>query len=171
MSLTIFRDGNMKLAGALAVVAAVLTMIYVARGGGEAPARAASVATAPVYVATRDIPIGTTAARLFGGKYVALRDLPRDAVSAGAITDRRQLSGLVVTQPVYGGEQLTEHRFGPDGATGILADLRGTMRLVRLAGDQQQLLSGILKPGDRVDVLASSKDATGARTVATIALR
>jgi pilus assembly protein CpaB len=167
MTFSIFRDGNIRLAGALAVVAAVLTMIYVARGGGEQPAKASTTPTAGVYVAKRDIPMGTAAAKLLAGGYIAKSSIPVDAVVPGAVTDRRQLVGLVASQPVYAGEQLSDRRFGPLGATGVLGSLHGTLRVIQIAGDAQQLLSGILKPGDHVDVLASLEDGnrTGAATV------
>ena len=55
MSLANLRDGNVKLAGLLALVAAVLTMIYVAHGGsgGNSTAAAAAPKQAVVYVAER----------------------------------------------------------------------------------------------------------------------
>jgi pilus assembly protein CpaB len=167
MTFSIFRDGNIKLAGALAVVAAVLTMIYVARGGGEQPAKASTAATAAVYVAKRDIPMGTAAVKLFTGGYVAKAGISVDAVVPGVVTDRRQLTGLVASQPIYVGEQLSDRRFGPSGATGVVGNLHGTLRVLQIAGDAQQLLAGILKPGDHVDVLASLSDGkrTGAATV------
>ena len=172
MSSTNLSDHRILAAGALAVVAAVLTMIYVAHGGGSATAKASRGATATVYVAVRDIPVGTATANLFARGYVKAKPIAIADVAAGAITDRRQLTGLVAVQQVYAGEQLTERRFGSAGAAGVLSDLYGTMRVIQIAGDPQQLLAGILKPGDHVDVLASlgsGSSGTGATAGARVA--
>jgi pilus assembly protein CpaB len=171
MSFNIFRDGSIKLAGALAVVAAVLTMIYVAHGGAEPAAQATNAPSASVYVAKRDVPMGTAAAKLFAGGYVTRKEISVDAVAPGAVTDRRQLTGLVAAQPIYAGEQLVDRRFSSIGATGVLADLHGTSRLIQIAGDAQQLLSGVLKPGDRVDLLASLKSANEPAGLAATVLK
>jgi Flp pilus assembly protein CpaB len=156
MSFANLRDGNVKLAGLLAAVAAVLTMIYVSHGGsgGGSTAQAAGTKQAVVYVATRDIPIGTSAGTLFSRGYAKATHVSADAIAPGAVVDRRQLKGLVAVQPLYDGEQLTERRFGSSGATGLLSDLRGTGRVFQLAGDQRQLLGGVLQAGDHVDVVA-----------------
>jgi Flp pilus assembly protein CpaB len=156
MSFANLRDGNVKLAGLLAAVAAVLTMIYVSHGGsgGGSTAQAAGTKQAVVYVATRDIPIGTSAGTLFSRGYAKATRVSADAIAPGAVVDRRQLKGLVAVQPLYDGEQLTERRFGSSGATGLLSDLRGTGRVFQLAGDARQLLGGVLQAGDHVDVVA-----------------
>ena len=157
MSLANLRDGNVKLAGLLALVAAVLTMIYVAHGGsgGSPTASAAAPKQALVFVASRDIPVGTDGATVFTRGYAKAVHIDAGAVAPGAVVDRRQLKGLVAVQPVYDGEQLTDRRFGQSGATGLLSDLHGTGRVMQLAGDARQLLSGVLQAGDHVDVVAS----------------
>jgi pilus assembly protein CpaB len=172
MTITNLRDHNVAIAAGLAVVAAVLTMIYVAHGGANGTAKAAAPAAgASVFVAARDIPVGTAASRLVSGGYVVRKRMATSDVAPGAITDRRQLAGLVAVQPVYAGEQLTERRFGQSGATGMLSDLEGATRVMQLSGDARQLLAGILKPGDHVDVLASVKRNNGTDAFGRIALR
>lgn len=171
MSVTRFRDNNLVLAGALAVVAALLTMLYVARSGGGGTANAASGPTAVVYVAKRDIPIGTAAASLVSRRWVSAQRVPAEAVSPGAIVERSQLSGLVVAQPVYAGEQLTERRFGESGATGLLSTLHGKGRVLRVSGGADQLLAGMLKAGDHVDVLMALKSPEGTGAVGRTVLR
>lgn len=174
MSLANLRDGNLKLAGVLAVVAAILTMVYVGRGGGGTKgAAAASAQQSSVYVAARDIPVGTAASTIFTGGYVKAAKVPVTAVTPGAVVDRRQLKGLVAAQPTYAGEQLSDRRFGASGATGLLSDLHGTGRVMQIAGDSRQLLGGMLQPGDHVDVVASLKSASSytSGAVAKIVLR
>ena len=163
MSFASLRDGNVKLAGLLAAVAAVLTMIYVSHDGGTGTtAQAAATKQAVVYVATRDIAVGTAGATLFSRGYAKPAHVSAAAVVPGAVVDRRQLKGLVAVQPLYDGEQLTERRFGASGATGLLSDLHGSGRVFQLAGDARQLLAGVLQPGDHINVLAAMHGQTAA---------
>src|SRR3954465_446916 len=98
-------------------------MIYVSQSGGGSAASAAAGPEATIYVAKRDVPIGTAAVDLISRRWATPTRVPVGGVAAGAIVQRSPLSGLVVTQPIYAGEQLTERRFGESGATGLLSTL------------------------------------------------
>jgi Flp pilus assembly protein CpaB len=74
--------------------------------------------------------------------YVATRDIP-----AGA--------ALVLSQPLYKGDQVTLRRFTTVTAEGISGQLKTVWRAVQVAGDANQLLAGTLKVGDHVDLLAN----------------
>jgi pilus assembly protein CpaB len=86
-------------------------------------------------------------------------EVARRSVVPGSISAPAQLDSLVSTEPIYAGEQVSTRRFATPSQQGIGAQLKGTMRAFQLPGDQHQLLSGTLKPGDRVDVIASIKPA------------
>jgi Flp pilus assembly protein CpaB len=56
-------------------------------------------------------------------------------------------------------------------ARGVVGALRGNLRALSLSGDGEQLLDGIVKDGDRVDVLASVKVGDHQKPVAQIIVR
>jgi Flp pilus assembly protein CpaB len=79
----------------------------------------------------------------------------RRSVVAGAISNPEQVGGLVSTQPIFAGEQVSTRRFATPSQRGIKAQLTGVQRAIAVPGDAHQLLAGTLKPGDRIDVVAS----------------
>ena len=83
--------------------------------------------------------------------WLTTRQIPRSAVVPGAISSPDQIKSLVATQPTYAGEQITAERFGPIAQTGLAGQITGTQRAVQIAGNANQVLAGILQPGDIVD--------------------
>jgi Flp pilus assembly protein CpaB len=106
---------------------------------------------APVLVATKDVPAGTPSAKAS----FALRRIEQRNLVAGAVSDQRKLAGLVSQTPIFAGEQVTMRRFASVAALGPRGAIHGAMRVVALPGDANQLLSGLLRAGDRVDVVAA----------------
>ena len=143
------------LAGGLAA-AAVATGLPVLRPPGPP--------VAPVLVAARDLHGG---AALLDGDVVA-RELPRDAVPDGALGPGDRLAGRLLAGPVRRGETFTDARVVgpgllaavPGGATGLVAVP------VRLA-DRASV--ALLRPGDRVDVLAAGTSPDGPADAAVVA--
>jgi len=148
------RLRNIVVAVTLALVAALLTSYYVTNYQRNVQRNEANV---PVYVAAKDIPVGTSGADLQRKGFLDRTELVRRSVVPGAITDPEQLADLVATQPILQGEQVTTRRFATPAERGIRAKISGTMRAVQVPGDQHQLLAGTLRAGDRVDVVASVK--------------
>jgi Flp pilus assembly protein CpaB len=132
----------------LAALAVALTMLYVSSAGAS---RKDSRAVVTVYVAARDVAPGTP------GLAVRLRAerVLRGNLAPGAVVRPEALRGLVAVARIYRGEQVTTRRFAPARAQGVLADLRGTLRAIQIAGEPEQLLVGTLRDGDRVDVAAA----------------
>jgi Flp pilus assembly protein CpaB len=149
-----YRTRNIALALGLAAVAAFLTLFYVTNYKKSVRHQQADV---PVLVAKGDIPAGMLGSEVVGKHLLSQEQVPRTDVVQGAISDPNQIANLVATQPVYTGEQVTARRFGPEAASGVRATLKGTLRAVQVAGDQNQVLAGTLKAGDRVDLVASLK--------------
>jgi pilus assembly protein CpaB len=154
MTFSRFRLRNLALAAVLAVAAMAATLLYVSRSRAHAES-APATATASVLVATRDIPIGTTAAQIVHGGWVRVTSLPQGDAVPDSVSAASALAGLVATQTTYAGEQLTAHRFGNANQQGIRSGLTGALRVVALPGDPYQLLAGTLRNGDHVDVVAS----------------
>lgn len=143
-----YRIRNVVIALALAAAAVLLTVVYVTSARDDEAAGAKQVT---VWVAQRDFPAGTTGAKIAGSLRKAV--VPRDAAAPQFVTSPAQVKGLLSTQPIYAGEQVTRLRFATPDEQGVRTELRGTLRAVSLAGDANQLLAGTLQAGDRVDVV------------------
>lgn len=116
-----------------------------------------------MLTAARDIDGGTT---LVGGDLVVVA-LPLEAVPTGAIGSSADAVGRAVASPVRAGEVLTDVRLvGPALVAGLTEGLVATPVRVADSGT-----AGLVRPGDRVDVLATpvSQDSAGqpTRTVAS----
>jgi Flp pilus assembly protein CpaB len=149
------RFRNVALAAIVGIAAMAITFVYAGRGSARAGAGTAATAAMPVFVAARDLPIGTPGSALDARSGIKLVPVAQADRIPDAVTSYAQIAQLVVTQPIYAGEQLTTQRFGDAGQQGIRSSLKGAMRITQLAGDPNQLLEGTLAAGDRVDVVAS----------------
>ena len=145
-----YRLRNIAIAIALAVLAATLTSFYVKQ---EKQNLQKGQELATVYVATEDIEPGTSGLEVAG--MVESREVATSALAPSAIAEPEDLEGKVVTQTIYSGEQVSELNFSTQQASGIRAQLTGTLRALQVPGDANQLLAGTLKEGDHVDVVAN----------------
>jgi Flp pilus assembly protein CpaB len=149
-----YRVRNVVIAVALAVVAGALTLFYVTNYKKSVQSERETVG---VLVVAKDIPAGTPGSEIIGRDMLVRREVARDAVVPGAISNPLQIRNLVAVQPVFAGEQVTARRFGPRGTLGIRTQLTQTMRAFQIAGDGNQVLAGTLRAGDHVDLVASIK--------------
>src|SRR6478672_9266728 len=143
-----YRVRTLGIAVGLAVVAGLMTMYYVTSYKHRVDSKQEQV---PVAVAARDIPAGTLGDTIVSKKLLHVEQVARRAVAPGAVSRPAAL------QPTYAGEQVSAHRFGPIQAEGVRSQLTGTYRAMQVAGTPNQLLAGVLKAGDRVDVVANVK--------------
>lgn len=149
------------LPGVLALAAAALTLFYIAHAHSK-PVQSAPAAGAAVYVATGDIAAGTAGAE--AAHSLRLVHVPAADVVDGAVTNPAQLAGHVATATTFKGQQVTLRSFAGAAAQGTAGQLTGDYRAVALAGDPTQVLAGIVKTGDHVDVVASVKSPDGQTT-------
>jgi pilus assembly protein CpaB len=162
-----YRVKNITIALALALVAALLTSFYVTNYQRNVREDESNV---KVYVASRDIPVGTPGTEIKG--MLDQSEIVRRNVVPGAISSPNQVDELVTTQPIYAGEQVSTRRFATPAERGVRAEIKGTMRAFQLPGDENQLLADTLRAGDRVDVVASVKvDSEKELAVTRIVLR
>jgi len=149
-----YRVRNIVVAVGLALVAALLTTFYVAnykrhvQQGEE---------TVQVFVAAKDVEAGRTGDHLVAAHLLTRQDVARRNVVPGAISAPDQVERLVAVQPIYAGEQVTLRRFANHAEQGVRVQLHGTLRALSVPGTPDQLLSGTLKDGDHVDVIANIK--------------
>lgn len=147
-----YRLRNILLAVVLAVLAAFLTALYVANYQNRVDAGQEIV---KVFVATTDIPPGTPAASLKGK--VSEKEILSKNVVPAPVYELDSVEGQTTSQWIYSGEQITSRRFNATGRSGIHGELKGNQRAMSVNGNEHQLLAGILKTGDRVDVLVNFK--------------
>jgi len=147
-----YRVRNIAVAVALALLAGMLSLFYVSNYKRHVQSNEKTVS---VYVAKRDIPVGTSGADIIKKGLLASSKVIQRSIVPGAISDTAQVTNLVTTAPIYAGEQVTLRRFANHTELGPRAQLHGTLRAMQIEGDGAQLLSGTLKDGDHVDVVAT----------------
>jgi Flp pilus assembly protein CpaB len=165
-----YRVRNILIAVGLAAVAGMLTLFYVTSYKHRVDKAHQEVT---VLVAAHDIPVGALGAQLGPAHMLSTEQVARKAIVPGLITDPKQVSNEIVTQPIYQGEQVTARRFGPITEQGIRTQLKGTYRAMQVKGDANQLLAGTIHESDHVDVVASIKvpDEASQKHFAKVVLR
>jgi pilus assembly protein CpaB len=147
-----YRVRNIAVAVALALLAGMLSLFYVSNYKRHVQSDEKTVS---VYVAKRDIPVGTSGADIIKKGLLVSSQVIQRTVVPGAISNPDQVTNLVTTAPIYASEQVTLRRFANKVELGPRSQLHGTLRAIEIEGDAAQLLTGTLKPGDHVDVVAS----------------
>jgi pilus assembly protein CpaB len=147
-----YRVRNIGIAIALAIVAALLTTFYVTNYKRNVQQGEEMV---PVYVAAKNIEIGTPGAELANDKLLKVEHVPRRSVVPGAISKPEEISESVAVEGIYAGEQISTNRFRAAEEQGIRAQLKGNLRAIQVPGGEGALLVGTLQTGDRVDVVGT----------------
>ena len=126
------------------------------------PATPRGPATVPVVVAAADLPPGTVLAT----GDLAVARYPPDLRPGGAGDDPVPLVGATLAGGVRAGEPVTDARLVGAGVTAQLlpGQVAAPVRPADLA------VSALVRPGDRVDVLATTTGAAAAEVVAAGAL-
>jgi Flp pilus assembly protein CpaB len=143
---------NIVISVVLALAAAVALVLYTqhvqdsARSAGDA---------VRVVVVTHDIHAGTSVDAAAADGDLAYRTVRRSDLVPGAYIDLNAARGLVLTQPVFHGDQLTASRTGVRHEESVAARLTGNQRAFRLPVDANSGMTADIHPGDRVDVTAS----------------
>jgi Flp pilus assembly protein CpaB len=122
------------------------------------PARPLQVAggpTVPVLVAAHDL----TAGAVLRDGDVRRASYPSRLVPAGAVRGGGSVAGRQLVLPVRAGEPLTDVRFLADGLLQRLSGPGSVAAPVRIADASEVAL---VRPGSRVDVLASAPSDSGA---------
>jgi pilus assembly protein CpaB len=163
-----YRVRNIFIAVGLALVAGLLSLFYVANYKRHVQH---SEKTVPVYVAKSDIAVGTSGADIVKHHLLVTSQVAQRTVVPGAISNPDQLANLVSTQPILAEEQVTLRRFADHAELGPRAQLHGTLRAVAIEGDAAQLLDGVLKPGDHVDLVATFDSKTEVGAISRVIVR
>jgi Flp pilus assembly protein CpaB len=152
LTLSRYRFRNTFIAAGLALLGALLVLLYVSSYRDNVQSGAE---LEEVFVAARDIPEGTDGPSVAGGGYLRKESVLRRNVVRGAITGPAQIADLAASQTILEGEQVTTRQFHPIAEQGVLASISGNRRAMTVPGEGDTLLAGIVNEGDRVDVLAN----------------
>lgn len=128
---------------------------------GQAPAEA----TQEIYVAMTDIPVGSP----ITPQLVKLEKWPKERVPTGAVTDIKDIEGKMPKTPLFSGEPIMVAKLSDSlGGTGERIPKGYRVMSVKVSTDTG--VSGLILPGDRVDILVFLKrngeiQSTGTRTI------
>lgn len=109
-----------------------------------------------VVVAAKDLAWGTK----ISPKMLKTAPLSKEYMPAGAYSEPAQLEGRVLVRPVEKNEPIIETQLAPKDVTngGVSAVVAPGMRAIAVAGDKVIGLSGLIQPGNYVDVLVTVQD-------------
>lgn len=120
-----------------------------------------------VVVAAVDIPARTTILP----SMTKQATLPSQAVERDAISDPSQASGALSLITIPAGSQLTNSKVGRPQDVGLPVRLAPGRRAISIQIDKVKGISGLLEPGDRVDIIAIPPRAGNALPPAATILR
>lgn len=104
----------------------------------------------PVLIATVDIP----AREKIVDTMYRVESRPASALQPDAIGDPAKVAGGLALVTIPSGSQLTASEIGTNAALALPVRLQPGMRAVSIPIDQVKGVSGLVQPGDRVDVIA-----------------
>jgi Flp pilus assembly protein CpaB len=145
------RRGTILIGAGAALLAAILLIVYLNRYRSSLKGSAEAT---PVLVAKKFIQKGAQGNLIGSQRQYQVASVPKKDILDGALTDPRSLRGLVATQDIYQGQQLTMADFAPTAADSLQSKLTGTARAIQLPFDASHGMMGQISPGDHVDVYA-----------------
>lgn len=111
--------------------------------------RGPGVETKRVLVARGDVLVGVALTK----DLVGFKDMPVDAVPEGAVENEEQFAERSLKTRAYAGQVILQAQLGEKGVFGTSAEIPKGMRLASVPVTSTMIHSGIMKPGDRVDVV------------------
>lgn len=157
------RNMLLIVAAVLAAGAGLLTFNYLSSGSrhvAEAPPR-------PVLVAAADIPAHTS----LTSSMVNVVMRPASDVDPSALSSPTDVSGDVALGPIPAGATITSSNTTKDEAPVQSLHLLAGYRAVSIPVDEVRDVSGLVQPGDKVDVIAVPPRLGNAQPTASVILR
>ena len=142
---------NLVIAGGLAIAAIAAVLIYTSNVQQAAKQGQARV---KVMVARVDIPAGTPAKDIVARGDLIQQEIVQDDQLPGVLTTTAALTGTVLKQDLFTGQQVSSQVFVPASEAASTVAIRGTMRAVGVDVKTSNGLVGTLHDGDHVDVYA-----------------
>jgi pilus assembly protein CpaB len=113
--------------------------------------KAPPIETVSVLVARQEIEPGMKLEE----SQVSFESLPREAVPAGAVTEAAQYEDRALKSRAYPGDVILQAKLGEKGQYGASTSIRPGLRVVTVPVNMTTVHSGMIRPGDRVDVLVT----------------
>jgi len=112
--------------------------------------------TLGVLVPQRDLPKGTALSR----ENVAVRHLPAESIHQSALRPEQadSLNGRVLSVDVRQGEPLLAAFFDPPRPATLVTRLSEDQRAITVSVDELNSLSGMLQPGNRIDLIVTIRN-------------
>lgn len=156
------RGGAVLLGILAALIAAILLTVYITHYRSSVKSDTAPVA---VLEAKRLIPAGTSGSEIGQKQLYTLRNVAKDRLQPGAITDPGSLNGQVTARDVFPGQQLTATDFAAtdtgSGGGVINAELKASERAVLIQIASLNANISNLRSGDHVDIYQQITSASG----------
>ncbi len=141
---------------ALLIAVAASFLLYKWMKKQTAPKKVAKVKTVQIAIAEVDLPAGTKL------KTEKMKMVPflEESLPPGYFSDLDKPTGRIVVAPIKRQELILESRLAPKDVKrgGMAAILKPGKRAVSIAGNKVLGLSGLINPGDRVDILLTTSD-------------
>ena len=152
----------------IALAGSILTYTWITR---QQPAQEVVTVDAEVVeiaVAVNDLPWGTELKK----EHISVKPFLKESLPPGYFSDPISLEGRILIAAVHQKEPLVESRLAPTSVTtgGISAVLKPGKRALAVKGDKVIGLSGLIQPGNRVDVLVTWEDPRNKREITKIVL-
>ncbi len=127
-----------------------------------------TVETVNVVVAATDLQWGTKLTK----EMLKTAPFLKSSLPAGSFADAESVLGRVLISPLKSRDPLTETRLASADVKigGVSAVLKEGKRAVAVKGDKVLGLSGLVKPGNRVDILLTTKNPENDRDITKLVL-
>lgn len=143
------RGGTIAVSGLAAVLAAVVFIVYLQRYRTSLKSSSEPVT---VLVAKNFIEKGTPGNIVGADDLFQISTTPKTDLKEGAISDPDSLRGLVASDDIYPGEQLTVADFTTVSPDDVVNKITGEERAMSIPLDSAHGMIGNVHPGDHVDV-------------------
>ncbi len=151
----------------LALGTGILTLRYLSSIQQQAAVQQQDIELKPILIASKDIP-----ARMRITPDMLTRvQRPSTEIEPGALAEPKQVEGDIALITIPTGSTLTETKVGRPAEVGLTVRLKPGMRAISIPVDRVKAVSGLLQPGDRVDVLASVPKVPGQQPKAVTIIR
>jgi Flp pilus assembly protein CpaB len=122
-----------------------------------------AVETETIYVAATNVP----SYERLTAQVVQIEQWPKDKVPQGAARSLEDFEGMRPKVPLYPGEPILMNKLS-DGTSGNASErIPEGMQVFAVKVDKESALSGLILPGDRVDVLVFIRGTSGRDTIQT----
>jgi len=108
-----------------------------------------------VLVAQQSLPKGMSAEELIERELIMIEEVPRQFVSADAVSSERVIEGQVLADPLAEGEQVMRARFQYPSQAGLSYTIPDGYVAVSIPNSAVKGVSGLVRPGDHVMILVT----------------